>query len=250
MYKIAICDDDKQYIEYLKAVISENPIVIRQELLFYDFYSGEQLFLYPTWDFDLVIIDIQMQGMDGYETAMKLREVDHKFLLIFCSGTVNPTSLFFKACPYRYLLKSYSYDEMQAEITEIVSEMKRKKNYPFVMCKYSSGKDQIKVYPESILYIAIRNESSEIFAYGRLKAKYPNATLRLNQSLDALEKIFNQECGFVRAHNSYIVNMEYIIFANPHEIKMIDGTQLSVSRSRSKEFQRIFAEYISAKYIE
>ena len=83
MYKIAICDDDKQYIEYLKAVISENPIVIRQELLFYDFYSGEQLFLYPTWDFDLVIIDIQMQGMDGYETAMKLREVDHKFLLIF-----------------------------------------------------------------------------------------------------------------------------------------------------------------------
>ena len=139
---------------------------------------------------------------------------------------------------------------MQAEITEIVSEMKRKKNYPFVMCKYSSGKDQIKVYPESILYIAIRNESSEIFAYGRLKAKYPNATLRLNQSLDALEKIFNQECGFVRAHNSYIVNMEYIIFANPHEIKMIDGTQLSVSRSRSKEFQRIFAEYISAKYIE
>lgn len=248
MYKIAICEDDKNYIDFLKKIILATNAIDRNSLMFYDFYSGEQLFLYPEWNFDLVILDIQMDKMDGYETAMKLREVDRNFILVFCSGIVMPTSRFFKANPFRYLLKSYSNDEMLSEVTEILEEVKARKDYPFVMCKYSSGKDQIRVYPESILYIAIRHENSEIFAYGKLKEQYPKEILRVNMNLNTISKIFNENCGFARAHNSYIVNMAYVVFTGPQSVKLIDGTELTISRSRSKEFHQAFAKFVAAKY--
>lgn len=250
MYKIAICEDDKNYIDFLKRIILKINAVDRKSLLFYDFCSGEQLFLYSKWDFDLVIIDMQMNKMDGYEIAMKLREVDRNFILVFCSGVTGPNIRSFKASPFRYLLKSLSNKEMISEMTEILNEMKIKKNYPYVLCKYSSYRDQIRVYPESILYIAIRRDGCEIFACGKLKEKYPKEVLKVNMNLNSIHKIFDENCGFVRIHNSYIVNMAYIVFVNPQKVGLIDGTELNVSRARSKDFQKVFARFMAAKYKE
>ena len=60
MYKIAICEDDRNYIDFLKKMILATNVVEPETILFYDFYSGEQLFLYSELDFDLVILDMQM----------------------------------------------------------------------------------------------------------------------------------------------------------------------------------------------
>ena len=63
MYKIAICEDDRKYIKILKKLILEAKVVDTNLLQFYEFYSGEQLFFHPQLDFDMIIIDIQMNGM-------------------------------------------------------------------------------------------------------------------------------------------------------------------------------------------
>ena len=94
-----------------------------------------------------------------------MRKIDQKFLLVFCSGVVKPTSSSFKANPFRYLLKSYPTSELISEMTEIINEMKIRKNSPYIMCKCGSGKEQIRVYPESILYIAIRHNFCVFFAF-------------------------------------------------------------------------------------
>lgn len=248
MYKIAICEDDKNYIAFLKRILLQIEGINESTTLFYEFLSGEELLFHTSLDFDLVILDIQMGNLNGYETARKLREVDRNMLLVFCTGKVEPTAEHFKVTPYRYLLKKYTDDEMLAEMNEIVDKMREQKNYPYIMCKYSTGKDQIRVYPESILYIAIRYETSEIFACGKLKEQFPNETLRTGMNLNDVYAIFNEGCGFVRAHNSYIINMAYIMEANAQSVKLTDGTTLTIARSRSREFQKAFAGFMAAKY--
>lgn len=248
MYKIAICEDDVSYIEFLKKIILATEKVEKDSVLFFDFVSGEQLLLCHEWDFDLVILDIQMGEMNGYETARRLREFDKKLLIVFCSGVFKPTSESFKVTPFRYLLKSYTNDEMLNEMNEIVDEMKNSKNYPYVMCKCNSGKEQVRIYLESILYIAIRNKGCEVFTFGRIRERYPKEVLRISRPLEFIGEIFNESYGFVRAHNSYIVNMAYIIAATPKSVRLIDGTELTVSRAKSKEFQRVFAVFAAAKY--
>lgn len=248
MYKIAICEDDKRYIAFLKKLLYKIEGIDESTVTFYEFLSGEEFIFYPTLDFDLVILDIQMGDISGYEIARRLREVDRNMLLVFCTGKVEPTVEHFKVTPYRYLLKWNTDDELLEEMTEVVDKMKEKKSYPYIMCKYSLGRDRIRVYPESVLYIAIRYGNSEVFACGKLKEHFPNEILRTGMSLSAVYEVFNENCGFVRLHNSYIVNMAYIVRTSAQSVTLIDGTTLTIARSQTKHFQTAFARFMSAKY--
>lgn len=247
MYKIAICEDDKEYIAYMKQIILKTDIVDENSLLFYDFYSGEQFCLHADFDFDLVILDMQMGDMDGYETAMKMREMGHNFLLVFCSGVVQPFPLSYKASPFRYLLKEFSEEEMISEMAEVIHEMKAQKQNPFIICQ-SSSREKIRVFPESVAYISKYKEYSIIHAVGRLADSHPGETLRSSMKLNDIHKIFDESCGFVRAHNSYIINMSYIVSIESHYVKLITGEYLSFSLARANEFKQVFAGFVAAKY--
>ncbi|MBD5395734.1 MAG: response regulator transcription factor [Lachnospiraceae bacterium] len=248
MYKIAICDNNKNYIEFLKKIIIDTGVISKDKLLFCDFNSGDQLLCSQSLDFDLVIMDLKLKKMGGFETAMKLRKIDRNFVLVFCSGVVRPEIDHFKAGVYRYLLKNFTNDQMVREMAEVMKEVKRTKEIPYVLCKYSSGKDQIKVSADDILYIAIRNNASEVFACGKIKEQFPYETLRVNMRLNEISQIFNEEAGFARAHNSYIINMAYITVINSDSVKLVDETMLPISRSKSKEFHQAFAKFSGAKY--
>ena len=45
MYKIAVCDDDKNYIEFLKKQIAGAGVVTAEDIQFYDFFSGEEFYV-------------------------------------------------------------------------------------------------------------------------------------------------------------------------------------------------------------
>lgn len=248
MYKIAICEDDERYIQILKKVILETQEVDADHTQFFDFTSGEALLNSNEKDYDLVILDMQMKGLNGYETAQKLREYDKNLLLVFCSGTVKPTSESFKVTPFRYLQKKYPKKKMLDEMKEILEEMKLRKNVPYVLCKYSAASNKIRVYPESVLYMAIKNDTTEVFPCGKLKAEFGSEPLRANLKLDAICEIFNENCGFVRAHKSYIINMAYITATHCDSVVLDDGTVLTVSRARSREFKAAFARFMARKY--
>lgn len=248
MYKIAICEDDKEYIDVLKNLILSTNVVDSKMLHFSDFISGEQLIYEQKIDFDLIIMDIQLAQMDGYETAMTLRKIDSNFLLVFCSGVCMPVPKFFKANAFRYLDKSDSQEAMRNEMIAIMKEMVARKDQPYVMCKYGRGKDQIRVYAEDILFIGKRSGGSSVFPYGRLQEEYPTDVLRTNIDLNLLEEVFNEGHNFIRLHNSYIVNMAYIRRVMKESVELVDGKILTISRSKSKNFREKFAKYVSSKY--
>ncbi len=248
MYKIAICEDDKKYIETIKKIILATSVIDANMLHFEEFLSGEQLLFHPNLDFDMIVMDIQMGKTDGYETAMELRKRDNNFLLVFCSGVVMPTPKFFKANAFRYLDKTDSDEVLIEEMTAVMKEVAVRKDRPFIMCKCGQGKDQIRVFPESVLYATIRYTGCQVFTYGKLKEMYPTEILRTNIDLNSIEEIFNEEQGFVRIHKSFLVNMAYIMKTSTESIELIDGTILNVARSRMKGFKEKFVKYAAAKY--
>ena len=83
MYNIAICEDDKNYITYLRKIILATALVDENELSFFEYCSGKEMFLHPELYYDLVIMDIRLDDVDGYEIAMKLRQTEKIFCLCF-----------------------------------------------------------------------------------------------------------------------------------------------------------------------
>lgn len=70
MYRILICDDEKDIVNALKIYLSSQP-----EYEIYEAYTGKQaLEVLSSVDIQLVLMDIMMPEMDGISATAKLRE--------------------------------------------------------------------------------------------------------------------------------------------------------------------------------
>lgn len=235
------------FIKFIKETII-NAGIDKNEVLFYEYLSGEEMInnIDKQQNCDLLILDIQMKKLNGYETAIYFRNIFPKATLVFCSGVYKPTDESFKSTPFRYLLKNYSNVKMLSEIKEIVKEIKFKQKEPLIIGKYYYSIVRLK--PDDILYI----ENSRYGSIIHIQENSIDCSFKGNITTNKkLKEIFNILCiyGFEFAHNSYIVNLRYIIkMQSDGEIILTNGTVLHISRSKLKNFRNAFSEWTSKKY--
>ena len=249
MYNIIICDDDRAFVDYIKGVMAKSGMD-KGEILFSEYYSGEELVqgIRSRKRCDLLILDMQMKNLDGHETAARFREVFPKSILVFCSGVRMPTDESFKATPFRYLLKSYSEKRMISEMRAVVRQIKENHKVPCVVGNYYHN--SVALVPDDILYIENTKHGSRIHVIKeQIEYSFEN-NLTTKQKLGELFEILSP-FGFAYAHNSYVVNLRYVVkMCSDGEMKLKDGTILTISRSKLREFRNSFAEWVSRKYME
>lgn len=246
MYNIAICDDDQVFISYMKKMIISGGLDDRMVVL-YEYYSGEDLILSMNnnIEYDLLILDIQMGNLDGIETAKLYREKYINTVLVFCTGRVRPTVKSFEVTPFRYLLKQYSDSRMQRELYPIIEKIKKSKIDPFIIGSYLYN--MVKLKPDEILYIAVSKHGSNIYICSDIVRYDFEKNIKSKKKVkDLFLQLENH--GFVYAHNSYIVNLKHIRRKTTNELELVDGTVLSVARSKEKELRKALAEYLARKY--
>lgn len=245
MYNIVICDDDKIFIQFIKKLILSCGLS-KNEVLFYEFFSGEDFIQSNAYaKIDLLILDMQMKEMDGNDTAIKFRKKFPFSMLVFCSGICRPTVKSFETMPFRYLLKEYSDIRMSKEMKIIIEELKNKKQTPYILGKRHYN--IVKLTPEEILYISIAKRGSKIYLCPKVARYDFENDIVCDKKLSELYLTL-KEYGFEYAHNSYIVNLNYVKRKTLTEIEMLEGTVLSVARSKEKELRQALAINLSSKY--
>ena len=246
MYHIVICDDDLEFINSIKSLITAAGIS-ENDAQFHEYTSSQNFVsdLNQLKAIDLLILDMQMPDFDGNQVAKHFREYFPSSLLVFCSGVYQPTVKSFETSPFRYLLKEYTDKKMLTELYPIINELKKKKNEPYIVGSWHYCTSKYR--PSEILYICHGRNCCEIHihpnAYKHDYEKFVKTEKKLEQLYDEL-KDFN----FEFPHNSYIVNLQYIKRKTVAEMELIDGTILTISRSKEKEFRAAFTKYISKKY--
>lgn len=241
MYHIAICDDEEEFLVYMKKIILE--LEKQEEIVFHEYLSGEALLeeLPKTGQCDLLILDIQLQGIDGNETGKKFRQEFPDSVLVFCSGVYLPTVESFEVTPYRYLLKEYTKEHMKQELVPIIEKMKQNQMLPYIVGKKDNN--FVKIYTKDIRYIENARRGSLIHCCLKGKEEVYGSELKLDQLQEKL-----QDFGFCYAHNSYLVNLECVMTAGATELELDTGEKLSIARSKVKEFRQRFAYRLAGKY--
>lgn len=243
MYNIAICDDDKGFIEFVKEVIRE--LNLSNEVKVHEYLSGEE-FIFDIdnrYDLDLIILDIQMKEIDGNQVSVELRKRYKNTTLVFCSGIYKPSPENIKVAPFRFLLKEYSKSKMLQEFKEIFEHIKTKKEEQVLVCYDERHHLQIK--PHEIVYVCIARRGTKVHTYSEKDTEEKVYSCKHN--IEEIYEVLN-EYHFVYAHNSYIVNLKHIKKQNKDEIQMVTGEILSVSRARSKELREKLTLYFERKY--
>lgn len=108
MLKIAICDDEKYYRDrienLLKAYLQEHNL--NAELVL--FQSGESFISQQEnlVKYDIVFLDINMNEMDGIETAMRIRRFYSSTYIIFVTAFIDYALEGYKVNAVRYIMKN------------------------------------------------------------------------------------------------------------------------------------------------
>ncbi len=247
LFNVAICDDNREYIQYLIDVINDANNTYNLKLNFFEYISGEQLI----WDFeeeyhiDLLILDIQLGGIDGDETAREFRKRYPDSILVFCSGVRAPTIESFKVTPFRYILKQQNRQDIVQTMKEVLCEVRGRFCERYIMAHYRSSRYRIGL--DDILYIENDKRGGRVVVRPGCKVKDAGVKLLVDSKTEKLiEKLYSY--GFIRIQSTLIVNMNNIESVDSDEVIFCTGEKIAISRAYRKEFAEAFTKSVGSKY--
>lgn len=115
--KILLVEDEKKIATALKTGMEEQGYYV---LVAYDGAIGEKLF--NNYDFDLVILDINLPDINGYTLSRMIRQKnrDMPILMLTALGTVEDKVEGFEAGADDYLVKPFAFKELLARIKSLL----------------------------------------------------------------------------------------------------------------------------------
>ena len=233
MIRIAIVDDEQEQIEKIKNIVElffyENDI----EHQVYTFTNGEDL-LNCTDSMDLIFLDIQMGGIDGIETAQRLRTKNKKVVLFYVTNFVQEMSRSFSVHPFAFVEKPISKEKIYKNLQDFLeyTRVTIKKE----MITFKGEKSEITVCIQDIIYleyignrkIKLCINDNETIVIGSMK--------QMNTELE--------EHNFIQTHESFIVNESKIRSVYQFHLIMNNQAKIPIAQKRQKQIIEKISYYL------
>ena len=245
MIHLAVCDDDKLYIENtLKPLLSQVQKIagVMTEIRF--FTDGNRLLEeYKNHkSYDIVILDINMPSINGKELAAKLRGLDSDLYIAFLSAYKEEVYEVIPLDIKAFIPKDYDKNKCLNELVRLLKRYKEEKPKQQLFNVIENGESVIKrLNVDNIRYIkAVKGTILINTAEGEL--------ISTERSLKAFETKLS-DCGFYKVCSNILLNVNKVYEVLETEVILNDTTHLPVSRRRRKELLVQLSRIISAKVV-
>lgn len=226
MFRIAICDDESLFTEELERLISS--YMMEKGLVFkIDAYSSGEALVnlgIEVVRYTVVFLDIHMDKIDGIRTAEKIRKVSRDIFIVFVTAYVNYSLEGYRLDAVRYLLKGNA--NFQSTVNECMDAIINKMNYSVVKKEFDFKEGTKKISLERLLYIESNLHKLRFHIMEDHLTVYT-----LYGKLDTLEEELTEN-GFIRIHQSYLVNKKYIENVKRYKVILSNGVELSIPKVR------------------
>ena len=232
---IAICDDDKGVCSQLEGWIEQynNENATR---LYVDVYHSaetlQQQLQTGQW-YDMLFLDIELPQKNGIELGQMIRSAWKMDLiyLVFISGKSNYCMDLFDVHPLNFHLKPLKHEDVVKDI-ELVRERINVGAFAF---RYREDGVYKSVCLKDIVYFVGAGKGVEVHCKdGRV--------IFAGNSLQKLCDIYEKH-GFSRCHKSYLINLNYVSEYSMSKVKMSDGKEIVIGKSRRKHFKDEFINH-------
>ncbi len=231
MLWIAVCDDEvmecSRMATKIRGILDEMevPCTIRQ------FYSGREL-LQSSETFDIIFLDIIMDGLDGMKTARLVREKAFDKLLVFISASRDYVFDAYDVEAFQYLLKPVEDKKLKSVLRKAVRKTEERSQVFIIVSRERQKK---KLFLDDIYYFEIRGRMIDAHGRGGIFSYY--------EQIGLLEREL-QGKGFVRCHKSYLVNLKYVDVYNRQELVLDNGERIAIAKRRYEAFCEAILKYM------
>lgn len=247
MIHIAICDDDRPLTgnveQLLLRIAAEHGIDARCEV----FFDGSSLLRALTEQrmcFDLIYLDIEMQEMNGIQTALALREKEFPALIVYMSGHEEYLKELFCTEPFRFLSKPIDETAFCSVFLAACERIRKRSGYFTFFCK----KARHRIPFDRIAYFESNGRVISIYLSGKEEVRTGSPHDQFYGKMnDVEEQVASMNGRFLRVHQSFLVNFDYIKMLSSTEIEMLDGRKIQISEDRRKNVRAKFSALIDEK---
>lgn len=236
---IAIVDDDdsdgdtteamvRQYLNQLQAQHEPRLCEVQR------FFDGSSLLaaceIPKVKPFDLIILDIEMPGIDGMQTARILREHDSHAVLLFTTKMAQYATVGYDVDAIGYLVKPFAYPGFAMRMRRALSVIDSRRGTTIAI----RSNDHVHFLDSNdIQYVEVSGHS----------VLYHTAD-SVWKDWDTLREVEAQlePYQFVRSNRYCLVNLEWVTALDGNMVT-VGSKQLAVSRSRKKELLQALSTY-------
>ena len=213
---IAVCDDEVRGRERILTLLEKE----FSQAQTCEFDSGMKLIesVKEGYRPDIVLLDIAMEGMDGMETARRLKEQ------VFDAFDVGA---------FHYLMKPVDQDKMLDVLRRAVQEVEKRNAGPrYLLVKAEGSHRRIPV--EDILYV--ENSGRKVILHMR------SESLEYYERMNHLQEVLGD--GFYRCHRGYLVALSAISGYDHESITVSTGDRIYLAKQKYGEFVKLYCRFL------
>lgn len=238
MIRIGIAEDDPSSIDLLLSHLDRFQRELGERFHVGAFRDGADLVEAYRPDWDILLLDIEMERMDGMTAARRIREVDAEVVIVFITSSPQYAVSGYSVGALSYLLKPVPYVAFEQEMSRCLTRL-RQRERRHLMFTTSDGARR-RVDAADVLFIESVKRHLVIHT---LDGDYSTVvTMRSMEAELAAD-------GFFRCNSGYLVNLRHVTGVDGSECRIRGGVRLQVSRPRKREFLAALAEYIGERGI-
>jgi len=199
-----------------------------------DHYESGDAFLaaFPSKNYQVVFLDICMEGTNGIETARILRRADPDLLLVFVTSSPEYVWDAFPVHPFDYLLKPYR----EEKLFQLADELRRMLFRAEPELEVRIARQQVHLPLRKIQYAMAQNHYVRIVS---------DDECRTVSTFSQVEQLLRAQENFIVCNRGVILNMDKVLRLDSDCFEMLDGTCLPV---RQKDKNTLFAQFTQYQF--
>lgn len=226
--RIAVCDDEVHMRSQIINAFNSYMKTQGEEYSIVEFSSAEE-FLSNNDPFDILFLDIEMEGMTGIELKEELEFRRETILIVFITSHVEIMPKAFGLNVVGFLAKPLEEEELNKILKRIVNI-----SHSSQPVEVEENGKVITLQSKDIIYIKSDHVYSMIVTNDK--------EYLLRRSLTEMEEEL-EGVGFLRIHASYLVNPQHIIRLDTTVI-LENGEKVPMSRRKKTELKNKYYEYM------
>ena len=230
MLKIAVCDDDRMFIQNTVRFITEwsDESGVPIDVFTYD--SGEEMLSdKTTGGFNMIFLDILMPESTGIEVAKELRKSDSRTVIVFVTSSAEFALESYEVRARDYILKPVTYEKIKRVLDELEADAALERQ-TFVL-KTEFGYQKLCI--DDIEYAEAQNKKVIFYLKDGSEIESPTP-------LGSLENMLTLENRFFKCHRSYLVYIPNIERFNTTEIVTKSGRCIPIARGHAQTFKEAY----------
>lgn len=227
--KIAVCDDEKVFHKEITELMKQYRKKKKVEV-YLDYYQRGSELISSVHEYDVIFMDYQMEGLDGIETARKLRETNKDSIIIFISAYPAVALDSFEVNTFRFLTKPIDKNKLFKALDDYLMSI----DYDnLLVLKTHEGVWKIKM--SDIIYAEADGKHTCV--------RTANKTFDVHIHLKVIEAKLPRS-KFFRCHRAFVVGFSHIINHTNDEILFDNGERADIGKHYAAAFKSAFQEYI------